>query len=141
MTTTTVERIEVDPAELLIDVNVRKDERIDKDFLASIQELGILVPITTVRTASGELRVRFGHRRTRAALEVGLPTVPVEIIGDEGEDDASQVERIVGQYAENEHRAGLTAAEKVDVVTQLSAFGVKAADIAKKTRIKRKGCR
>src|SRR6188472_394737 len=138
METTTVERVEIDPAELLIDVNVRKDDRLDKDFIASIKELGVLVPITAVRKTEGELRVRFGHRRTRAALEVGLGSVPVEIIGDEGEDDAAQIERIVSQYAENEHRAGLTSAEKVEVVKQLSAFGVKASDIARRTRIKRK---
>lgn len=138
METSTVERIEIDPAELLIDVNIRKDERLDKDFVASIAEHGVLVPITAVRTADDQIRVRFGHRRTIAAVQVGLETVPVEVIGDESEEDEAQIERIVSQYAENEHRAGLTSAEKVEVVTQLSAFGVKASDIVRQTRIKRK---
>ena len=138
METPTVERVEVDPADLLIDVNIRNSERLDKDFVESIREHGVLVPITAVRIADGDIRVRFGHRRTRAALEVGLTSVPVEIIGDENEDDDSQIQRIVSQYAENEHRAGLTSAEKVEVVTQLSAFGVKASDIVRQTRIKRK---
>jgi ParB family chromosome partitioning protein len=61
--------------------------------------------------------------------------VPVEVVGNDGEDDAAQVERILTQHAENVHRTGLTAAEEVEVVAQLSAFGVKAGDITKKTRI------
>jgi ParB family chromosome partitioning protein len=117
-------RTEVDPKSLLVDVNVRSDLRIDKDFVASIKEHGVLVPITAVRTASGELRVRFGHRRTMAAIEAGLESVPIEVIGNEGDDDASKIERIVTQHAENMHRAGLTSAEQVEIVTQLSAFGV-----------------
>jgi hypothetical protein len=32
---------------------------------------------------------RFGHRRTLAAIEAGLDAVPVDVIGNEGEDDAA----------------------------------------------------
>ena len=132
-----IERVEIDPRELLVDVNIRKDVRLDNDFVASIKELGVLVPITAVRTSSGEIRVRFGHRRTLAAIEAGLDAVPADVIGNEGEDDAAAIERIITQHAENVHRAGLTSAEKVEVVAQLSAFGVKASEITKKTRIPR----
>ena len=111
VTTPAVERVEVDPRTLLIDVNIRLDARLDKDFTNSIKDLGVLVPIAVVRTAEGGLRVRFGHRRTLAAIEAGLEAVPVEVIGDEGSDDAAQVLRIVTQHAENAHRAGLTTAE------------------------------
>jgi ParB family chromosome partitioning protein len=138
MNNPSTERVEIDPRELLVDVNIRKDVRLDSDFVVSIKELGVLVPITAVRTASGEIRVRFGHRRTLGAIEAELPTVPVDVIGSEGEDDAAQIERIITQHAENVHRAGLTAVEKVEVVAQLSAFGVKASEIAKKTRIPKK---
>jgi ParB/RepB/Spo0J family partition protein len=134
----TIQRLDLDPRTLLVDVNIRRDSRPDKEFVASIKELGVLVPITAVRTATSEVRVRFGHRRTLAAIEAGLDSVPVEIVGDEGTDDAAQIERILGQHAENVHRAGLTAAEKIEVVAQLSAFGVKAGEITKKTRIAKK---
>jgi ParB/RepB/Spo0J family partition protein len=134
----TIERVDLDPRKLLVDVNIRRDAKPDKDFVGSIKELGVLVPIMAVRTATGEIRVRFGHRRTLAAIEAGLDSVPVEVVGDEGTDDAAQIERILGQHAENVHRAGLTAAEKVDVVAQLSAFGVKAGEITRKTRIPKK---
>jgi hypothetical protein len=41
------------------------------------------------------------------------------------------------QWAENEHRAGLTTAERVGVIAQLAAFGVSPTQIAKRTRAKR----
>jgi ParB family chromosome partitioning protein len=136
-TTTPITRVDLDPRHLLVDVNIRTDARLDKDFIASIRDLGVLVPITAVRTAAGDIRVRFGHRRTLAAIEADLATVPVEIVGDEATDDAAQIERILTQHAENAHRAGLTDNEQVGVVEQLSAFGLSAAQIAKRTKIKR----
>ena len=127
----------LDPAGLLVDVNIRHDARLDPAFLASIKDQGVLVPIVAVRTAEGEIRVRFGHRRTLAAVTAGLATVPVIVAGDEAGGDAAQVERLVGQWAENEHRTGLTVAERVDVTAQLAAFGVSAAQIAKRTKTPR----
>jgi ParB family chromosome partitioning protein len=136
-TTSPVTRVELDPRSLLVDVNIRTDARLDKDFIASIKDLGVLVPITAVRTSTGDVRVRFGHRRTLAAIEAGLAAVPVEIVGDEATDDAAQIERILTQQAENAHRAALTNSEQLRVVEQLSAFGMSAAQIAKRTKIKR----
>ena len=127
----------VDPATLLVDRNVRQDARLDREFLASIRDLGVLVPIVAVRTAEGSLRVRYGHRRTLAAIEAGHANVAVVVVADEATDDATEVDRLVGAYAENEHRTALSTAERVDVFTQLSAFGVSAAQIAKRTKTKR----
>jgi len=132
-----VERLDVDPKTLLVDINIRTDLRLDKDFVASIKDLGVLVPIIAVRTANGDLRVRHGHRRTVAAIQAGRATVPVDVAGDEGSDDAAQVERILAQHAENAHRAGLTEAENLGVVQQLQAFGMTPAQITKRAHIKR----
>ena len=132
------QRVEqIDPATLLVDVNVRTETVADKEFVASIRDLGVLQPIRAVRTAQGELRVEFGHRRTLAAIEAGLGTVPVIVVADEQTDTAGQVERIVRQYAENEHRTGLTQTDKLGVVEQLSLLKVSAAQIVKRTRMKR----
>jgi len=120
-------------------VNVRDDIRVDRDFIASVRDLGVLVPIVAVRTAEGGIRGRFGHRRTRAAVVAGLTSVPVVVVADEATTTAGQVERLVTQWAENEHRTGLTLTEQVGVVGQLSAFGVSAAQIAKRTRLTRPG--
>ena len=121
----------VDPASLLVDQNVRSDTALDKDFLASIRELGVLVPIVAVRTADGALRVRYGQRRTLASVEVGHMTVPVVVVGDE---DADETARIVAQWHENEHRAGLGTKDKLAAVEQLSLLGLSAAQIVKRTK-------
>jgi ParB family transcriptional regulator, chromosome partitioning protein len=105
-TTTSVTRKDLDPRELLVDVNIRTDARLDKDFVASIKDFGVVVPIIAVRTAAGDVRVRFGHRRTLAAIEADLATVPVEIVGDEATDDAGQIERILTQHAEKRPQNG-----------------------------------
>lgn len=125
----------VDPATLLVDGNVRSDAALDKAFIGSIRDLGVLVPIVAVRTASGELRVRYGQRRTLAAVEVGRASVPVIVAG---EDDADDAARIVSQWHENEHRAGLSTSDKVAAVEQLSLLGLSAAQIVRQTR-SRKG--
>ncbi|WP_167762195.1 ParB/Srx family N-terminal domain-containing protein, partial [Blastococcus sp. CT_GayMR20] len=74
---------QLDPHSLLVDANVRHDTRADADLVASVRDLGVLVPIVAVRTADGRLRVRLGHRRTLAAIEAGRPTVPVVVAADE----------------------------------------------------------
>ena len=128
---------QLDPRTLLVDVNVRHNAAPDKDLIASVREVGVLQPIIAVRTAGGQVRVRYGHRRTLAAIHADLPTVPVLVVADEGTDDAAQVDRLVTQWAENQHRAGLSTAEQADVIGQLAAFGVSAAQIAKRTKTPR----
>jgi ParB family chromosome partitioning protein len=128
----------LDPALLLVDLNVRHDARLDPAFIASVKEQGVLVPIVGVRTAEGRVRVRYGHRRTLAAVHAARPSVPVVVIADEATDDDAQVQRIVGQWVENEHRTSLTVAERVGALAQLAAFGVSPAQIAKRTKTGRR---
>jgi ParB family transcriptional regulator, chromosome partitioning protein len=132
--TATVEGVrveQVDPTTLLIDVNVRTETVADKDFIASVKDLGILQPIRAVRTPEGALRVETGHRRTLAAIEAGLATVPVLVVADEPSDDAGAVERIVRQYAENEHRTGLSTTDLLmGVAAIVRPFGQQSQDPA-----------
>lgn len=127
----------LNPVTLLVDVNLRANTTADKDFVASLKQFGVLQPIVGVLTADGQVRVRFGHRRVLGAIEAGLATVPVVVAGDEGTDKEATIERLLTQYAENEHRSGLTKGETVDVVEQLRLLDVAPAAIAKKTRLKR----
>ncbi|MGI8665572.1 MAG: ParB/RepB/Spo0J family partition protein [Jatrophihabitans sp.] len=130
--------VQADPSTLLVDVNTRTDLDLDPDFLASIAEHGVMVPIVAVRTAEGALRVRFGHRRTMAAIKTEQPLVPVVISGDEHDGtDTAVAERIVQQWHENEHRAGLRVADQVGAVAQLAAFGLTAGAIASQLRAPR----
>jgi ParB family transcriptional regulator, chromosome partitioning protein len=56
----TVTRTEqLDPRTLLVDVNVRTDLQLDKQFVATIRDHGVLVPIVAIDTPDG-VRVRSG---------------------------------------------------------------------------------
>jgi ParB family transcriptional regulator, chromosome partitioning protein len=130
-------RIEMlDPASLLVDVNVRGETVVDKGFVASIRELGVLVPIVAVRDGE-QVRVRYGHRRVLAAIEAGHSHVPVLVMGEDSPDAPAQVERILSQLAENTDRTGLTQADRVGAYEQLSAFGLSPAAISRRARVPR----
>ena len=60
--------------------NVRDEVELDKEFLASLREHGVIVPIIAVRDAEGRTLVREGQCRTLGAREVGLTSVPVYVI-------------------------------------------------------------
>jgi ParB family chromosome partitioning protein len=124
----------IDPATLLVDLNIR-EAKLDKDFVASIKDHGVIEPIVAVRTEDGQLRVRHGHRRALGAIEAGQPLVPVVIAGTEDNDDA---DRIARQWHENQHRAALTNVEEVEAVDQLALLGLSAAAIAKRLRSPKK---
>jgi ParB family chromosome partitioning protein len=125
---TTMQIREVAPGDLNVAANVRRDVALTKDFIASIKTHGVKIPIIAQETTLG-LEVLDGQRRTLAAIEAGLTTVPV-IIQDTVADDG---ERIVSQIVVNDQRASLTRADTVEAVKQL-AFDLKmpAASIAKK---------
>lgn len=123
-----------DPATLLVDLNIRALKP-DKGLTDSIRDLGVLQPIIGYRTEAGAVRVRHGHRRTLAAIEAGRPSVPVIVVAAEAAGTTADIDRVLGQYAENTHRDGLNAADQAGVVTQLLDLGLTAAQVAKRTRI------
>lgn len=124
----------LDPASLLVDLNIR-EATLDKDFVASVKDHGVIEPIVAVRTEDGAIRVRHGHRRTLAAIQAAQATVPVFIVGIEDNDEA---DRIARQWHENQHRAALTNVEQVLAVDQLALLGLSAAAIAKRLRSPKK---
>ncbi|MCM3884618.1 ParB N-terminal domain-containing protein [Frankia sp. R82] len=126
----------IDPRTLLLDRNLRSTKAVDRDLVASIKQHGVLVPLTAVRAEDG-LRVRHGHRRTQAAITAGLRQIPVVVIGADSDADTEQITRILTQWAENEHRAGLAPTDKIGAVEQLTAFGLTPTAIARRTRTTR----
>ncbi|KQY61420.1 ParB/RepB/Spo0J family partition protein [Nocardioides sp. Root140] len=128
--------VHVAPTELLLQRNIR-EAKPSPDLIKSVKEVGVLEPITAVTTEAGDLLVRYGHRRTLAAVEAQATTVPVYVTGTDDEANEAEVLRVIAQRDENTHRAGLTTADEVSVVEQLAAFGLTAAQITKKARIKR----
>ncbi len=126
------ELVSADPTTLVVGANVRVDPRLDAEFLASIRERGVLEPIIAYRDGDDRLVVLRGQRRTVAAVETARPAVPVVVIGE-----PDDVDRLVDQLAENDHRAGLESGERAAAFTQLAAFGLPAGDIAKRTASRR----
>lgn len=122
MTSDTIVR--VDPATLLVGPNVRKEVELSKEFVASIKELGVRVPITAHESADG-LVVIDGQRRTLAAVDAGVSSVPVFVT-----DAGSEAERIVDQIVINEQRSDLT---RPDAIAAVALFDMKVPAIAKRT--------
>lgn len=119
------------PIDLLVDANIRTTLGLTPDFVGSIRELGVIVPVVAVRTPHGGVRVRAGNRRTVAAVEAGLPTIPVMVIDDTGDD----TDRIVEQLVENTQRAPLATSDVIAAVEQLALIGNSPTAIAKRTSL------
>jgi ParB family chromosome partitioning protein len=129
------ELLHVDPATLTIGTNVRTETHTDaKQFARSIRERGVLEVITAYRDETGQLVVLRGQRRTIVATQVGTPTgtVPVRVVAAPVEGD-----RIVDQLAENLHRDAIGQPEVLAGIEQLSLVGLSAAQIAKRTALRR----
>jgi ParB family transcriptional regulator, chromosome partitioning protein len=122
----------LDPHELALETNVRDDAALIADFVDSVREHGVINPIVAVRGDDGVVRVRAGQRRTLAAREVGLPTVPVYVRPATSGDQKAQVaERVAEQIVENDHRQALTDAQRATGIQQMLDAGVSASKAAK----------
>lgn len=126
--TAQTELIQINPAEVVVGANVRRDARLDKALVASIRERGVLVPIVGYRDEAGHFTVLYGQRRTLAAVEAKQATVPAYVVASK-----SDADRLIDQMAENDHRAALTTTERAQGFEQLAALGLSAAQIAKRT--------
>jgi ParB family chromosome partitioning protein len=131
----------VDPRALLVEANVRADVLLDRAFVGSIKDLGVLVPISARRTEDGALKVILGQRRARGAVEAGRELVPVFVIDAPDEEKAAEIARIIEQVVENDHREPLSDADRVGAYQQLSVLGLSAAQIARRTRTPVRGVR
>ena len=130
--TATPELIHLNPNEIDIEDNVRLDPRLDRDFLASIEEHGVLQPVLAVRIdGQDKPLVREGQRRIQAARQVGLSTVPVYVRTVDGTETAVRAQRVIEQVVTNKHRAPLTEAENARAINQLLLDGVSPAKVAK----------
>jgi ParB family transcriptional regulator, chromosome partitioning protein len=128
-TTAAPELLHLDPNEIEIGANVRFDPRLDRDFLASIEEHGVLAPVTAVRLDDGSVTLRDGQRRTQAARQLGLATIPVYV------HQPTSRHRVIEQMILNDHRADLTAGERARGINQLLLDGVSVTKVAKELSI------
>lgn len=120
----------LDPNEVEVEVNVRTEASLTKQFIASIKEQGVLVPVVAVREG-GKVKVRAGQRRTLAAREAGLTSIPVYIANTE----LDTATRLSQQIVENDHRMALTAVDRVKGIQQLLDTGLSMTKVAKRLSV------
>lgn len=128
-TATTGTIAEVDPRVIVLDANVRTDAHLDKGFVASIREHGVMQPVVGYQAEDGTIHVLQGQRRTLGAIEADRPTIPVYLAASPDE-----AHRIIGQIIENDHRAAFTDHERAAGYEQLALLGMSAAQIARQTQ-------
>ena len=109
--------------------NVRRDIRLDQEFLDSIAELGILTPLRITPDGTG-FRVIEGHRRLAAAEQLGLTDVPYDLAAERAGDEAGQ---FLDMYAANHHRERLSTLEEADALFGASWNGASKRRIRKAT--------
>ena len=121
----------LNPNDLTVEVNVRTEASLTKDFVASVQELGVLVPVVAVRGESGDVQVRAGQRRTLAARQAGLASIPVYVT----EESLDTATRLVSQIVENDHRSALSEADRIHGIQALLDTGLSATKVAKRLSV------
>ena len=131
----------LDPTLLDIGDNVRDDAALSKAFIANIAENGVLVPITGVRDPERPevIRVRNGQRRTLAAREVGLSSVPVYVLPSTAADASQEtIDRIVHQIVTNDQKRDLTDAQRARGIQQMIDAGMSVTKVAKKLSVEKR---
>lgn len=103
--------------------NLRREQGDVSGLQGSLQELGMLQPIT-VRPIGDRFEVVAGHRRLAAAVKAGYSAVPC--IVREMDDRTKWVMRV----GENLHRKNLTPSEEGRLYQQLSIEGYTQVEIA-----------
>jgi len=117
---------------------VRDDAALSKAFIANIAENGVLVPITGVRDPERPevIRVRNGQRRTLAAREVGLSSVPVYVLPSTAADASQEtIDRIVHQIVTNDQKRDLTDAQRARGIQQMIDAGMSVTKVAKRLSV------
>ncbi|UYO97142.1 ParB/RepB/Spo0J family partition protein [Microbacterium sp. M28] len=128
-----VRLVHVDPNEIV--PNPRQPRtHFDPEHLAelvhSVREFGVLQPVVVRTNADGAYELIMGERRTRAAREAGLETIPV-IVRDTTDEDLLR-----DALLENLHRSELNPLEEASAYQQLlEDFGITQEELA--TRIGR----
>ncbi len=133
-TTTALGTLEhIDPSVLVLEANVRPSAPVDKDFVATIKQFGVLMPVLARRDEHGNVLVRAGQRRTLGAREAGVASIPVYITNADDQTAA----RIIEQIVENDQRKAITDGDRAAAYQQLAFEGLSVATIAKRVGVKR----
>ncbi|MFK4760980.1 ParB/RepB/Spo0J family partition protein [Microbacterium sp. ZW T5_45] len=125
--------IQVDPNEIV--PNPRQPRtHFDPEHLAelvhSVREFGVMQPVVVRKNSDGEYELIMGERRTRAAREAGLTSIPA-VVRETADEDLLR-----DALLENLHRSELNPLEEASAYQQLlEDFGITQEELA--TRIGR----
>ena len=116
--------------------NVRADLDLSDEFVASIAENGVLVPLRITIDSDGDAagyRVIDGHRRLAAAVQAGLDQVPYDLAAERQGDEAGQY---LDMFTAHRHRAPLRPEEEADALFAAREAGATKTRIRKATGLK-----
>lgn len=111
---------------------------LDPEFLESVRTHGVITPVTATRLADGAIVLRDGQRRTLAAREVGLTSVPVLVREDTTDDEKTrEFERIAHQVVANVSEE-LTEGDKAAAIVDMLDLGFSATKVSGALTVDRK---
>lgn len=111
---------------------------LDPEFLESVRTHGVITPVTATRLADGAIVLRDGQRRTLAAREVGLTSVPVLVRDDTTDDEKTrEFERIAHQVVANVSEE-LTEGDKAAAIVDMLDLGFSATKVSGALTVDRK---
>lgn len=111
--------MEVKISEIQIGQNALREVDQGEDFedlIASVRRLGVVQPVIVRRDGEGFVLVA-GHRRVRAAIEVGLEEIPAVVAGGNEKRDSEVA------FAENLFRKDMSAVETATALKDVLAEG------------------
>ena len=118
--------------------NVRADLDLSDEFVASVAENGVLVPLRITIEGDGDgdaagYRVIDGHRRLAAAVTAGLDQVPYDLAAERQGDEAGQY---LDMFTAHRHRTPLRPEEEADALFAAREAGATKTRIRKATGLK-----
>ena len=116
--------------QIIIEDSIRKtfDEYSIKELASSIEQRGILQPITVEPRPDGTYTLLIGERRFRAAKRAGIDVVPAIIVDEKLKPDESIEARLI----ENLHRDRLDPIDEAEAYQQLIDMEQNVSEVARR---------
>jgi ParB family chromosome partitioning protein len=112
--------------------NVREDLDLTPQFLASVAETGVRIPLLVTPHEAGGYLVIEGHRRLAAAVQAGLAEVPCVLDPGRAEDEAGQFLDMVVANSDG-HRRNFAPVEEAAALFAAHEAGASRTRIRKST--------
>jgi len=123
--------IDIPLKKIVLSGNIRTVKPNDPDIEAlaqSMQDEGQEIEVRVYPGPGGSYILKAGHRRLLAAISLGWKTISAVVDNP----PANEVELLIQQAIENEHRKALTYIERARVFARLKELGLNQNDIARK---------